>query len=199
MLQTAWLLPQKGFRRWASIRPVSRPSRQPATGPPGSYPDGTRTRWRRRAYVGITYSISTLQPWAHSRNRGSTRLVPAARRVATRRSRRHAQAQCRRSGFPRAGQIETPTFCGSVPCLSALVIARRAAGSRLMHRVLRRPAVADVNRRTLVVAGEPRRVRVPAPSRSRRRAGLRKLLPKAIVSRAKRVFRDDAEARRTGM
>jgi len=41
MLQTAWLLPQKGSWRWASTRPVSRPSRQPATGPPGNYPDGT--------------------------------------------------------------------------------------------------------------------------------------------------------------
>jgi len=44
--------PQRGFRRWASTRPVSRPSRQPATGPPGSYPDGTHTRRRQRAYVG---------------------------------------------------------------------------------------------------------------------------------------------------
>src|SRR5216683_5109507 len=49
MLQTAWLLPQKGFRRWAPARPVSRPSRQPATGPPGSYPDRTYTGRRRRA------------------------------------------------------------------------------------------------------------------------------------------------------
>jgi hypothetical protein len=44
--------PQRGFRRWASTRPVSRPSRQPATGPPGSYPDRTPTGRRRRAYVG---------------------------------------------------------------------------------------------------------------------------------------------------
>src|SRR4051812_49588097 len=44
--------PSQGFRRWAPTRPVSRPSRQPATGPPGSYPDGTHTRRRRRAYVG---------------------------------------------------------------------------------------------------------------------------------------------------
>ena len=50
-LRTAGLLPLKGFRRWASTRPVSRPSRQPATGPPGSYPDGTHTRRRQRAYV----------------------------------------------------------------------------------------------------------------------------------------------------
>ena len=44
--------PQRGFRRWASTQPVSRLSRQPATGPPGSYPDGTHTRRRQRAYVG---------------------------------------------------------------------------------------------------------------------------------------------------
>src|SRR6266540_2340957 len=58
--------PQRGFRRWASTRPVTRPSRQPATGPPGSFPDGTHTRWRRRAYLRIR---SPHQPppkrWAH--------------------------------------------------------------------------------------------------------------------------------------
>jgi hypothetical protein len=42
--------PIQGFRRWAPTRPVSRPSRQPATGPPGSYPDRTSTGRRRRAY-----------------------------------------------------------------------------------------------------------------------------------------------------
>jgi hypothetical protein len=41
--------PHQGFRRWASTRPVSRPGRQPATGPPGSYPDRTHTGRRRRA------------------------------------------------------------------------------------------------------------------------------------------------------
>jgi hypothetical protein len=39
----------KGFRRWAPARPVSRPSRQPATGLPGDYPDRTLTGRRRRA------------------------------------------------------------------------------------------------------------------------------------------------------
>ena len=39
----------KGFRRWAPARPVSRPSRQPATGLPGDYPDRTFTGRRRRA------------------------------------------------------------------------------------------------------------------------------------------------------
>src|SRR6266487_1404100 len=65
MLRTAQLLPHRGFRRWASTRPVSRPSRQPATGPPGSYPDGNHTRWRRRASVGSGHPINHLQRWAH--------------------------------------------------------------------------------------------------------------------------------------
>ena len=42
--------PRKGFRRWAPAPPVSRRHRQPATGPPGSYPDRTSTGRRRRAY-----------------------------------------------------------------------------------------------------------------------------------------------------
>ena len=52
MLRTAWLLPLGGLLTLGFDPTVSRPSRQPATGLPGSYPDGTRTRWRRRAYVG---------------------------------------------------------------------------------------------------------------------------------------------------
>jgi hypothetical protein len=50
MLRTAQSLPQKGFRRWASTPVVSLRHRQPATGPPGSYPDRTHTGKRRRAY-----------------------------------------------------------------------------------------------------------------------------------------------------
>ena len=42
--------PSQGLRRWASTPPVSRRNRQPATGPPGSYPDRTHTGKRRRAY-----------------------------------------------------------------------------------------------------------------------------------------------------
>ena len=41
--------PQEGLRHWASTRTVSNPSRQPATGPPDSYPDRTHTGKRRRA------------------------------------------------------------------------------------------------------------------------------------------------------
>ena len=40
----------RGARRWASAPPVSRRHRQPATGPPDSYPDRTHTGKRRRAY-----------------------------------------------------------------------------------------------------------------------------------------------------
>ena len=65
-LRTAQLLPQQGFRRWASTRPVSRPSRQPATGPPGSYPDRTFTGRRRRASDQvITPRRSPPDLWAH--------------------------------------------------------------------------------------------------------------------------------------
>ena len=50
----------EGLRHWASTRPVSRPSRQSATGPPGSYPDRTSTGKRRRAYEqrSTTYTIN---------------------------------------------------------------------------------------------------------------------------------------------
>src|SRR3954451_20851978 len=42
--------PSQGFRHWASTPGVSTRSRQPATGPPGSYPDRTHTGKQRRAY-----------------------------------------------------------------------------------------------------------------------------------------------------
>ena len=59
--------PNMGFRRWAPTRPVTRPSRQPATGPPGSYPDGTHTRRQRRAYVRIRGQIiDHLQTAGHT-------------------------------------------------------------------------------------------------------------------------------------
>ena len=78
------LLPPRGFRRWASTRPVSRPSRQPATGPPGSYPDGTHTRRRQRAYVG---SGQLNQPPPTSwRTLGWTRTGSGEPRLPRRRS-----------------------------------------------------------------------------------------------------------------
>ena len=58
--------PSQGLRRWASTRPVSRPGRQPATGPPGSYPDRTHTGRRRRAYEPWSPTRGHLQfRWAH--------------------------------------------------------------------------------------------------------------------------------------
>jgi hypothetical protein len=50
MLRTVRLLPQQGFRHWASTPRVSPRNRQPATGPPDSYPDRTHTGKRRQAY-----------------------------------------------------------------------------------------------------------------------------------------------------
>jgi len=52
----------RGARRWASTPPVSRRSRQPATGPPGSYPDRTHTGKRRRAdnKRSTTYTVNFL-------------------------------------------------------------------------------------------------------------------------------------------
>src|SRR6266508_4732201 len=48
----------RGARRWASTPPVSRRHRQPATGPPDSYPDRTCTGKRRRA-LRISHQPST--------------------------------------------------------------------------------------------------------------------------------------------
>ena len=49
MLRPGQLLPLKGFRRWATKPGVSPRPRQPATGPPGSYPDRTFTGKQTRA------------------------------------------------------------------------------------------------------------------------------------------------------
>ena len=75
MLRTASSLPLlQGFRHWAPTRPVSRPSRQSATGPPGSYPDRTSTGKRRRAYEHdkIDYLELIATPlvfcWTHPRS-----------------------------------------------------------------------------------------------------------------------------------
>ena len=74
--------PPKGFRRWASTRPVSRPSRQPATGPPDSYPDRTHTGKRRRALrPKITYTWSPPACWSRERSRLGAALMLMYRRV----------------------------------------------------------------------------------------------------------------------
>jgi hypothetical protein len=60
--------PCRGIRRWASTRPVSRPSRQPATGLPGDYPDRTHTGRRRRASDQVTTAgRSPPDHWTHQR------------------------------------------------------------------------------------------------------------------------------------
>jgi hypothetical protein len=65
--------PIQGFRRWAPAPPVSRPNRQPATGPPGSYPDRTSTGRRRRAYEQQDSAATSQRHlplcWAHERSR----------------------------------------------------------------------------------------------------------------------------------
>src|SRR5665648_857049 len=48
-LRTARSLPLKGSGHCTSTPGVSPRRRQPATGPPGGYPDRTHTGWRRRA------------------------------------------------------------------------------------------------------------------------------------------------------
>src|ERR1700746_3024570 len=64
MLPTASSLSLTGPLTLGSARPVSRPGRQPATGPPGSYPDRTSTGRRRRAYEheGTPWHYVTVSP-----------------------------------------------------------------------------------------------------------------------------------------
>jgi RNA-directed DNA polymerase len=58
-----------GFRHWASTPPVSRRSRQSATGPPGSYPDRTHNGKRRRAdnTRSTTYTVTSCLLGARER------------------------------------------------------------------------------------------------------------------------------------
>jgi hypothetical protein len=59
-------------RRWASTRPVSRRHRQPATGPPDSYPDRTYTGKRRRAYESVVNHLHDQPPFTTGRTRTTT-------------------------------------------------------------------------------------------------------------------------------
>jgi hypothetical protein len=68
--------PYKGFRHWASTPDVSLRRRQPATGPPGSYPDRTHTGKRRRAYDQRSTTSST------SRLLGARKLAASCHRRA---------------------------------------------------------------------------------------------------------------------
>ena len=62
---------KRDARRWASTPPVSRRHRQPATGPPDSYPDRTYTGKRRRAYESAINHLHDQPPtvWTHRKNR----------------------------------------------------------------------------------------------------------------------------------
>ena len=74
----------KGFRRWAPARPVSRPSRQPATGLPGDYPDRTCTGRRRRASDQVMIAGQPPPDALGARNfgiNGAARDAQAAQRV----------------------------------------------------------------------------------------------------------------------
>jgi len=58
---------KRDARRWASTPPVSRRHRQPATGPPDSYPDRTYTGKRRRACESDINHLHDQPPtlWTH--------------------------------------------------------------------------------------------------------------------------------------
>ena len=62
----------QGARRWASTPPVSRRHRQPATGPPDSYPDRTFTGKRRRAYESAVNHSHDQPPFTTGRTRKAT-------------------------------------------------------------------------------------------------------------------------------
>jgi hypothetical protein len=77
MLQTAWLLPQKGFRRWASTRPVSRPE------PPACY----RASWQlpgRDSHPLATTSLCWITIYISTSNPGHTAGSEQADRSPTR-------------------------------------------------------------------------------------------------------------------
>jgi hypothetical protein len=76
---------KRDARHWASTPPVFRRHRQPATGPPDSYPDRTYTGKRRRAYESAINHLHDQPPtlWTHRKNRLA---ATALRRDCTRMS-----------------------------------------------------------------------------------------------------------------
>ncbi len=96
MLRTAWSLPLKGFRHRAPARPVSRPDRRSATGPPGSYPDRTFTGRRRRACL-RTDQIILHRPSTSGR---TPSLIEATARAT---SRSHPRADATRMSTSAGG------------------------------------------------------------------------------------------------
>ena len=139
-LRTVRSLPQKGFRRWASTRPVSRPSRQPATGPPGSYPDRTHTGRRRRARTNprSTSWVSILlgalaDAYRHALNTG-LRPVAASRHLTT------AQRGWSTVGPPHGGRAKQS------PLPAAVEATTRMTYRHSSDAVTRRHAIASMRR-----------------------------------------------------
>ena len=119
MLRTAQSLPHQGFRRWTSTRPVSRPDRQPATGPPGSYPDRTHTGRRRRVSDQVmTAGRSPPDLWAQRLEYQTAPRRPHPRLTA------HTIAGC--------VQALSPSSAGATPraCSRSKRSLPRAAGAR---------------------------------------------------------------------
>ena len=150
--------PQWGFRRWASTRPVSRPSRQPATGPPGSYPDGIHTRRRQRAYVPDQANSNN-----HLQLPGA---LPVGRPAAASCARWHAPARPAEPGAsaPNGGRLPRPgprICCPGVGAMVRVLTQARAGDPNIQHALARRA--------TRLAQARPRSTRacVPASRRSR--------------------------------
>ena len=130
MLRTAWSLPLKGFRHRAPARPVSRPDRRSATGPPGSYPDRTFTGRRRRACL-RTDQIILHRPSTSGR---TPALIEALRgeSPAPFRSRRHAASAA--SPNARASTLRAAlTSRSSASTLRAALTSRSSASTQFPH------------------------------------------------------------------
>jgi hypothetical protein len=112
--------PLQGFWRWAPTPPVSRRSRQPATGPPGSYPDRTHTGRRRRAYEHEEHH--ELRHGVTSRSAGRTK---------------EAQCVLLKRLPTRSNRIVTPVAAGRHPRQCAVAHSRNPRDER-PERAVRR-------------------------------------------------------------
>ena len=114
----------KGLSTLGFDLPVSGPSRQPAPGPPAGYPDGTRTRRRRRAYADQVKSTNHLQ-------------LPGARCGRTNPS--SGRHEAREPVALLSTMRAPPPVCGSRRCSTTSERAdRRHGDSCFMYRSRRR-------------------------------------------------------------
>ena len=126
MLRAGQSLPQRGFRRCASTLGVSPQRRQPATGPPGSYPDRTFTGWRTRAYAwasSFLHLLSLPVPHAAGHTNQSSRVAAARSSAVWRLS-----APACRDDRPRVHRIDGSRWSGYAQCRAAK--ARSLAADR---------------------------------------------------------------------